>query len=231
MDLSKLSVSALLIVSLCIGCKSTNSREANYQNNTKEFVIEEGDILFQKWWQSDFAKAINAVTEGYGGHDFAHVGLVVSDGDTLKVLESTSERGTILSDLESFVHASTDSVGTPQIAVARLKEDYKPYLKDIVSWSKDHIGSGYDSLFIYGNDTYYCAELLHDAFNKTIPGGDVFRLAPMTYIDPSTNEVFPVWTQYFDRLNSPIPEGAPGINPGAMSRSNKLEIVYEYWRK
>jgi hypothetical protein len=50
----------------------------------------------------------------------------------------------------------------------------------------------------------------------------------MTFIDPDTHQTFPVWETYFADLGVPIPEGKPGINPGLMSRSNKLDIVHVY---
>ena len=50
----------------------------------------------------------------------------------------------------------------------------------------------------------------------------------MTFIAPETNETFGIWEIYFNNLNYPIPEGKPGINPGAMSRSPLIDIVHLY---
>jgi len=195
----------------------------------KTFELQAGDLLFQQWDQSDFAKAINAVTEGYNGNDFAHVGLVLEYDGSLKVLEATNGQGVCLTPVDSFVQASLNEAGNPRIAVGRLKQAYQPYVKTISDWSLSHVGKTYDTLFVYGNDQYYCAELLHDAFNQHIPGGEVFSLAPMTFKDPITSKFFPVWETYFQKVNATIPEGEPGLNPGSMSRSDKLEIVWEYF--
>ncbi len=199
-----------------------------YQKET--FELQAGDLLFQQWDQSDFAKAINAVTEGYKGNDFAHVGLVLSYNGTLKVLEATNGKGVCLTPVDSFLQASKNQAGAPRIAVGRLKQEYQSYVSNISDWSLAHVGKSYDTLFVYGNDQYYCAELLHDAFNLNIPGGQVFDLAPMTFKDPITNHFFPVWETYFRNVEAIIPEGAPGLNPGSMSRSDKLEIVWEYFK-
>lgn len=197
----------------------------------EEFQLQPGDLLFQQWDGSDFSKAINAVTEGYNGHDFAHVGLVLDYEGEMKVLEATTGSGVDLTDLDSFIKASVNSDGLPRISVGRLKQDYLPYVDAISEWSLSHLHKNYDTLFVYGDDKYYCAELLHDAFNQNIPGGEVFELAPMTFKNPNSETFFPVWMGYFADLQEDIPEGRPGINPGSMSRSTKLEIVHEYFSR
>ena len=37
-----------------------------------------------------------------------------------------------------------------------------------------------------------------------------------------------VWIDYFDKINISIPEGEDGVNPGGLSLSNKIKIVYSY---
>ena len=205
---------------------SATQREAISQSAP---VIQKGDLLFQQWDQSDFAKAINAVTEGADGEDYAHVGLVLSVDDSLQVLEAVTGRGVILRPLQSFLEASLDADGQPRVAIGRLKKDYSAAIPNINQWASSKVGMPYDSLFVYGNDKYYCSELIHDAFNQNVVGGDVFELAPMTFRDPSTKDFFPVWIDYFAAYNKPIPENEPGINPGLMSRSDKIEIVKRFW--
>ena len=51
---------------------------------------------------------------------------------------------------------------------------------------------------------------------------------PMTFINPYTNETMDIWKEYYNKLNIKIPEGKPGINPGIMSISDKIEIVHIY---
>lgn len=59
-------------------------------------------------------------------------------------------------------------------------------------------------------------------------GTVIFELRPMTFVDPDTQETFPAWKTYFAELKIPIPEGSPGLNPGAISRSSVLSIVHTY---
>ena len=50
----------------------------------------------------------------------------------------------------------------------------------------------------------------------------------MTYKDPDTDSLFPIWEEYFAELKVPVPEGEPGLNPGGMSTSEYLDIVHFY---
>ena len=197
--------------------------------NEQSTEIQTGDLLFQQWDKSDFAQAINAVTEGASGQDYAHVGLVLSYQDTLKVLEAVTGEGVVLRPLDDFLEASTTTDGRPRIAVGRLKKNYSSYIPSINDWALSKVGMPYDTLFIYGNDKYYCSELVHDAFNENVDGPDVFSLAPMTFKDPESKNFFPIWISYFAKERADIPEGEPGINPGLLSRSEKIEIVDVLW--
>jgi hypothetical protein len=51
----------------------------------------------------------------------------------------------------------------------------------------------------------------------------------MTFNDPDTKAIFPVWADYFKKLSIAVPEGKPGLNPGSISRSDKIDIVYRYY--
>ena len=196
-----------------------------------EFELKAGDLLFQKWDSSDFAKAINKVTEGYNNHDFAHVGMVVHHEEELKVFESTVAMGVNLTPVSDFLFASVDSIsGKPLVAVGRLQDKYTENLSAINEWLLNELAKPYDTLFIYGNDKYYCSELIHDAFNKN-SGDQIFELKPMTFKDPDTNEFFPIRVEYFNEHKAEIPENQPGINPGLMSRSTEIKIVHEYFNQ
>ena len=216
-----LKIVAFNFVLCALGCQTPKS-------NT-DIQIQTGDLLFQQWESSAFAKAINAVTEGAHGEDYAHVGLVLSLGDSLQVLEAVTKEGVVLRPLNTFLQASLNAEGKPKVAVGRLKQDFSAAIPDINTWALSKVGMPYDSLFVYGNEKYYCSELIHDAFNNNVKGGDVFHLAPMTFKDPTTNDYFPVWVDYFKAYDEAIPENEPGINPGLMSRSDKIEIIKQYW--
>ena len=131
--------------------------------------IQTGDLLFQKWSSSEFAQAINAVTEGADGEDYAHVGLVLSSGDSLQVLEAVTQEGVVLRPLDDFLNASVSEDGKPLVAIGRLKQDFSAAIPSINEWALYTVGMPYDSLFIYGNDKYYCSELIYDCLLYTSP--------------------------------------------------------------
>ena len=56
------------------------------------------------------------------------------------------------------------------------------------------------------------------------------QLNPMTFNEPGTNSPFVHWVKYYEELNHEIPEGELGLNPGGMSRSEGLEIIYMFER-
>ena len=55
---------------------------------------------------------------------------------------------------------------------------------------------------------------------------EFFELQPMTY--KFKGQTLAVWKDYFEKLNKIIPENEPGINPGGISLSKKIKIIYNY---
>jgi hypothetical protein len=188
------------------------------------FAWEEGDVLFQDGDCGDFCDAIREVTDGYGGRDFSHNGLLVRENDSWMVLEAVS-RGVVLTPLDSFLNRAVDEKGNPKIVVGRLKQEYKSLIPPAITYARTHLGKGYDDAFDFGNDEYYCSELIHVAFKTAREGKDLFEPKPMTFLDPETGLLFPIWEDYFFKLGIEVPEGELGLNPGSMSLSPVLEII------
>jgi len=69
----------------------------------EDFQLQKGDFLFQDLDSSPLCDAIELVTPGYHDANFSHIGLVVSDNDTLKVLESIPPK-VILTKLNNFLN-------------------------------------------------------------------------------------------------------------------------------
>jgi hypothetical protein len=59
-------------------------------------------------------------------------------------------------------------------------------------------------------------------------GKSIFNLYPMTFKDPNTRNFDPAWIAYYERLGLPIPEGEPGLNPGGISRSPYIMMIYKF---
>ena len=189
----------------------------------KKFELQEGDLLFQDLDSSPLCDAIELVTPGYKDANFSHIGLVVLDDDTLKVLEAIPPK-VVLTDIKSFFSRSYDKEGSSKIIVGRLKDEFQYAIKNAIIYAKSKIGTKYDEEFIINNNLYYCSELIFESFEKD----SIFKLNPMTFLHPENNDTLIVWRNYYSKLGLKIPQNELGINPGNMSLSNKIEILHSY---
>ena len=204
-------------------------------SDNNDFQLQIGDILFQDLDSSPICDAIEIVTPGYNNYNFSHIGIIVELGDpncinpnyiyedNIRVLEAIPNKVTT-TRLDSFLNRSIDSNKKPKVIVGRLKKRYQYSILDAVKFLKNNIGIEYDDYVIKDNNKYYCSELIYEAFEKD----SVFRLYPMTFADPITNNTMNLWQEYYNELETKIPEGEPGINPGIMSISENIKIVHKY---
>jgi len=197
-------------------------------SDTPSFQLQEGDLLFQDSDCGAFCEAIEAVTEGVNGYEFSHVGLLMKDENgELKVMEAISV-GVVLTPLDSFLNRSFDTENKPKVVVGRLKSEYKNLIPEAIIFIHSKMNATYDFVFNIENDSFYCSELIHLAFQNANKNKPIFETPKMTFKAPNTDRTFAIWQTYFDDLNQPIPEGKIGLNPGSMSRSPYIEVVYEY---
>lgn len=182
----------------------------------KKEQFQEGDILFQDGNCGDFCDAIRKVTQGYQGKEFSHNGLLMKEADDWFVLEAIG-KGVSKTPLQDFLNRHVDDSGNPKVMIGRLKPEYRNLIPDAIEEAQKHLGKPYDSVFDFQNDAFYCSELIHFAFKDANDGEDLFSPQPMTYNDPDTGELFPIWDKYFSELGHEVPEGKPGLNPGGMS--------------
>lgn len=186
--------------------------------------LQEGDLLFQDLNCGDLCNAIEAVTEGVNGKDFSHCGIVVLINDSLRVIEAIGEKVQVTT-IKSFFARSGDTAVINNITVGRVKKKYLPLIDAARTNAIQKIGQPYDHEFILDNGSWYCSELLYEAFKEANGQKDFFELAPMTYKNPEIQDFFPAWIDYYQQLNKQIPEGKLGLNPGSISRSDKINII------
>ena len=184
--------------------------------------LKSGDLIFQDLDCGPLCDAINAVTQGYGGNKFSHMGMVYLRNDTVYIIEA-SGKDVHMSTLEVFLQKSKH----PHY-VGRLKKTYRSLIRRALTFSIHQFGVSYDDQYLYDNGKYYCSELIYDAFKYANNDKPFFELLPMTYKQPGSDTYFPVWKAYFDQLGVPVPEGKPGCNPGGISLSPKLDILGVY---
>ncbi len=181
-------------------------------------ALREGDLIFQELDCGPMCTAIETVTEGVNGRDFSHCAMVIEEHDSLKVIEAIGA-GVQITSMSDFLQRSN------KVLAARLKTSDKGVISRAVKYSKTLLGKPYDYVFLLNNDQYYCSELLYESFKVANHGKPVFELEPMTFVDPKTKTYYPVWVDYYHALHIRIPEGKPGLNPGSISRSEKLELL------
>lgn len=199
---------------LCLSCKH-------------EYKPQTGDLLFMDLDCGGFCQAIKKVTFGIDGTHPSHVGVVFFNDNKGYVIEADS-KGVVKTSIDSFLNRSIDANGHPKIVAGRLKKEYRDGISPAINRMLALLGKPYDFAFDINNDCYYCSELLYKGFlDKS--GKPIFKLEPMTFNDPATRSIFPIWEDYFRKLKIPVPEGKPGLNPGSISRSDKIEIVYRYY--
>ncbi|KAA5532364.1 hypothetical protein F0919_16355 [Taibaiella lutea] len=202
------------LILLCLLFSFSSTAQTLHKSDLKP-----GDLIFQNLDCGPMCDAIEAVTEGVQGQDFSHVAMVCKQGDSLVVIEAIG-KGVHYTSIADFSKRSTN-----KMYVGRVKARYKELIASAGLFAEKQNGIPYDDEFIYDNGKYYCSELIYDAYKFANHNRPFFTLYPMTYKQPSSKEFFPVWIDYFKKLNKQIPEGKPGCNPGGLSRSDKIDII------
>lgn len=178
-------------------------------------VLRPGDVLFQDLDCGPLCDAIEAVTEGIGGRDFSHAGMIVRVGDSLAVVEAIGI-DVHLTSVRKF-HARGAKVWH-----GRVLPIHRALAQRAADSALAMLGTPYDDAFLPDNGKLYCSELIALAFDRA-NGSRVFEQRPMTFKDPRTGTFFSAWEAYYTALGMPIPEGVEGCNPGGLSRSGVFQ--------
>jgi len=195
---------------------------------TEDFKPRNGDLIFQEDCRGNTDNTIKEVTTSIGDFQFTHVGMVyIDDKDSIYVIEATRPKVAVTS-IDEYLYPKDKQGCYPKSVVGRLKEEYRHCIPPAIEEGLALVGKDYDDGFILGNDKYYCSELIYDILLIANVNKPVFPLNVMTFKSPETGEITEGWKEYFKKYDLPIPEGEEGINPGAMSRSDVIEIIHYY---
>ncbi|HEY9178427.1 MAG TPA: YiiX/YebB-like N1pC/P60 family cysteine hydrolase [Flavipsychrobacter sp.] len=206
----------ILITIIGSSCSNTPDDAFSHQYN-----LQPGDILFQDLDCGPACDAIESVTEGVNGMDFSHCGIVAEIDGELKVVEAYGSVQAV--PVDSFLARSRDDAGKPKVVIGRTGD--KALATQSAELSKNYMGKAYDNAFAMDDDAYYCSELVYECYKRANGGEVYFPLNTMTFKLPGTDTFMPFWTEYYHKLGMEIPEGDSGINPGAISRSERLQII------
>lgn len=191
----------------------------NMQAQKKSAItIKTGDLLFRETVSGNLSKAIDQVTQTEKQTHFSHVGLAVVEHDSVYVLHASPNGGTCKVRFAEFSHPKGDST---QVTIYRLKAAYQSAIPAAITQANTLLGKPYNFSYVLSNTSHYCSEFIYLAFEAD----SIFKLNPMTFIDPKTGEFAATWITYYQQLRMEVPEGLPGCNPNGMAASPKLERI------
>ncbi|MCP4176226.1 MAG: hypothetical protein GY756_00495 [bacterium] len=192
------------------------------------FQLKPGDLLFQTGQKTSLTKAVEKVTNGYDNAKFSHVAIVAkNECGKLVVIEATDK--VKITPVSIFLHRSLDKNENPKVVVGRLIPRYRYLIPKATAFAFKQVGKPYNDDFnIKNTNAYYCSQLVYQSFKIANDNKPLFKLHPMTFKNPDTGKIFGIWIKYFKKLKSPVPQEKPGCNPGGMSMSNKIKIIYAF---
>ena len=183
--------------------------EGQWMNN-----LREGDLLF---CCPDSANAITAVTSGVEELPIDHVGIVhrIGGEDGLLYVIEAVKPAVQLNPINSFL------LENPRLLLGRVNVDvdFDRSIKHCLAM----VGKPYDDLYMPGDSALYCSELVQMNYVNH-HGALIFEPISMSFHDKS-GQVTDYWLRFYAERGLTVPEGAPGTNPGELSRRQQVTII------
>jgi uncharacterized protein YycO len=201
---------AILLFSLMTSCKSNRISR-----------LENGDLLFVTAKETGLSGAINNVTRKQENASFDHIGMLEKNRAGNFVLHAAPEGGSQKQSLKDFLKDRKND--GQRVIVYRLKTQYKKAVPAAVSKANSMLGKPYNFNYILDENSYYCSDFVERAFRAD----GIFKLEPMTFIDPKTGKTNAFWEEFYQKKNLNVPEGKPGCNPNGLAASDKLDRIME----
>lgn len=181
--------------------------------------LESGDMIFVESNEKNLSGAISRVTKADQHNlSFDHIGFVEKVPNGVNVLHATPKGGSIKQSLKDFIQSHPSR----QLAVYRLKDEFKDAIPSALERANQMLGKPYNHLYIPSDTAYYCSDFIERAFREA----NIFKLEPMTFVNPATQKIDAYWQSFYDKHNVEVPEGLPGCNPNGLSYSDKIEKVF-----
>ena len=184
----------------------------------------EGDLIFTC---SEIPNAITQVTRGIEDYPIDHVAIVHrigGDSGPLFVIEAIKP-AVCLTPIDTFLFRNT-SAEIPYVIVGRVNTSFDTSMS--IRRCLLMVGKPYDDLYYPGDSAIYCSELVQSNYVST-SGNQIFEPIPMSFHD-QTGKITQYWRDFYSRRGLTVPEGAPGSNPGELSRREQITILGKYPR-
>ncbi len=188
-------------------------------NSTGTVKLKNGDLLFVTAKESGLSGAINNVTQKQKSASFDHIGILEKEDNRLYVLHAAPKGGSQKQNLKDFIKDQKEE--GQQVIVYRLKPEYRKAIPEAVKKAHAMLGKPYNFNYILDENSYYCSDFVERAFRED----HIFKLEPMTFIDPKTGKTNAFWEEFYTKKNLKVPEGEPGCNPNGLAGSEKLERI------
>lgn len=207
-----------LFVSTLLMLTFANAAYSQTQNKFPSDSLRSGDLVFAI---APGGNAITDVTRGVDGLKIDHVGMVYRNQDSIFVMEATGRKGVGMTPLAEFIHHNSDKDLASRILIGRVKSglDFSKTYQRYQQY--EHLP--YDTLFMPDDRAMYCSELVQKIAVDSL-GHRIFPTIPMSFHDKS-GKITAFWKRFYRRFGMEVPEGAPGTNPGQLSRDPHVRIM------
>ena len=175
----------------------------------------EGDLVFVL---SESENAITAVTTGFDSLPVDHVAIVHrigGDNGPLYLIEALPRNGAVLTPLDSLLKRTQGRVLTARVTGVDVQASVRHALQ--------YVGRPYDFYYQPADSAIYCSELVQLSYVDST-GNAIFPTIAMTFCD-RPGHIADYWQEHYRRAGLPVPEGAPGTNPGHQSRDPHVSIM------
>lgn len=183
--------------------------------------LQNGDLLFVTAKNSGLSGAINNVTQKKENEKFDHIGILEIKVGKYSVLHASPKNGSNKQNLKNFIKDQRND--GQKIIVYRLNPEFQKSIASALDKGNSMLGKPYNFNYILDENSYYCSDFIERIFRED----HIFKLEPMTFIDPKTGKTNEFWQSFYDKKNLKVPEGELGCNPNGLAGSDKLIRIKE----
>lgn len=189
--------------------------------NSQTSGLKNGDLLFVTAKDSGLSGAINNVTQKQKNASFDHIGILQKDKTGVFVLHAAPKGGSQKQNLDEFLKDQASD--GQKVVVYRLKPEFQNTIPKAIIKANAMLGKPYNFNYILDENSYYCSDYIERSFREN----NIFKLEPMTFVDPKTGKINTFWEEFYAKKNLKVPEGEPGCNPNGLAASDKIQRIKE----